>query len=186
MSGRGKLASFQPIPERFEVKYTIRNKAGRRYLSFQRGAVSEQTPPRVRGGGRVPVTAAHLQNVLDPLTAMFAAFPTQTGRHPCRQDLAVYDGKLRFDILLSPKREEKISYPAFEPQAFVCKIKFKPIAGHRGDNTIMAKIAAQDDIEVWIARPQGADFFLPTRASGLTPIGQGTAEIKAFKFLPAS
>ena len=58
----------------------------------------------------VPVTADQLENVLDPLTAAFLSVRAKGSPSHldiCQRTVPVFDGKQRFDIVLTPKRSER-------------------------------------------------------------------------------
>ena len=125
----GTLTQRGPTPSSFTVMYEGRDKKETRSLDFDEDGVGEVTiRPRKRQGAKtVPVTEAHLVGVLDPLTAAFL-----TARPSCDQTLPIFDGKQRFDLVLTPKRKIRLDkdQPAGGSEsATVCRVKYKPISG---------------------------------------------------------
>ena len=54
--------------------------------------------------------------------------------NPCDRRLPIFDGKERFDLVLSYKGQMKVSeqQPSGQPgMAHVCRVKYQPIAGHK-------------------------------------------------------
>jgi hypothetical protein len=64
----------------------------------------------------------------------------------------------------------------------VCSLKFVPIAGHDPKRYLVTYLAAQHDIEIWLAPLAGTRFLVPYRASMPTPMGMGV--LQATRFVP--
>jgi hypothetical protein len=74
-----------------------------------------------------------LKDVLDPLTAIMALSRSK-GDNPCGRKVSIFDGKQRFDLLLSYRRQLKVAeaVPSGQPEvAVVCAVRYVPIAGHK-------------------------------------------------------
>jgi hypothetical protein len=55
----------------------------------------------------------------------------------CDETLPVFDGQMRFDIVLTPKRQTRVECDTpdeYSGSAAVCGVRFVPIAGYRPDN----------------------------------------------------
>src|SRR3990172_9572532 len=85
-------------------------------------------PPSVADDGLIPVTEQHMKGVLDPLTAILAL--THGDGNPCARKVSIFDGKQRFDLVLSYNRQTPIGEGQAE-MATVCRVKYVPIAGFR-------------------------------------------------------
>jgi hypothetical protein len=78
---------------------------------------------------RVPLTDAHLQGVLDPLSALLVTSlsSSSSSSDPCHDVLPIFTGYARFDVNLRPK-------PAGEAHrdstVVTCQIHYVAIAGH--------------------------------------------------------
>ena len=99
--------------------------------------------------------------------------------NPCGRRLAVFDGKQRFDLVLSFKRQERISEtrPTGQPGvAYVCKVRYLPVAGHRATEETRA-MAASSEIEISLRPVPSANLFVPHEIS--IPTGAGTARLIA-------
>jgi hypothetical protein len=145
-------------------------------MTLEDGTVTEvkdNGPPP--GADRVPLTPAHAQAVLDPLTAMLV--PDEGGEASCNRTLAIFDGRRRYDLVLSFKRVEKMR--GSEP-AVVCNVVLRPIAGHRADSMIMKYVAERRDMELAFAPVTGARFLAPLRL--MVPTLIGTMAVQATSF----
>jgi len=112
----------------------------------------------------VPVTEQQLENVLDPLSAIMALSLDQTG-DPCRRTLSVFDGKHRFDLIFTPKRQSS--------RNVVCGVRFVPISGHRkgeGNSVITG------NAEVMLRRVPKANIVIPLRVTVSTIAGNAVLE----------
>ena len=99
------------------------------------------------------MTKQQLEDVLDPLSAAF--LHTQNGNSVCDDTLPVFDGRLRFDLVLAPKRVEDL--PSEAPKGLpgsveVCQVKFVPVSGHKPDNAVISFLSKTDRLEAWLVR----------------------------------
>jgi hypothetical protein len=176
---RGRLLKDGAEPSRFTVTYKGGDKREERRLSFDDGAVDQVsiTPKKKIKPGNVPVTSEQLRQVLDPLTAAFLSVRSN-GAGPdevCRQTVPVFDGKQRFDLVLSPKRSEQAEdAPKGLTGPFaVCRVKFVPIGGHRPDHPGTKFMSEADGIEVWLASLPRTGLHIPYRIVVPTAWGSG-------------
>ena len=136
------MSKLSAEPSRFTVTYKGGKKKEERRISFVDGAVDQVSivPPKKQNPRSVPVTANQLENVLDPLTAAFLSVRSNGSRNYldiCQQTVPVFDGRQRFDIILTPKRSERVdeNVPTGLSGPFaVCRVKFVPIGGYRPDH----------------------------------------------------
>ena len=131
----------------------------------------------------VPVTADQLKNVLDPLTAAFLSVRAKgSSSHLdiCKRTVPVFDGKQRFDIVLTPKRSERM--PEGAPAGVsgplaVCRVKFVPIGGYRPDHPGIKFMTQTEDIEVWLVSVPRTDLYIPYRIVLPTAWANGVATL---------
>src|SRR6266481_5349303 len=106
-------------------------------LTFRDGVVSEleTKPTTAAGADRIPVVAAHLHGVLDPLTAGLVVAPKSgdvLAPAACRRTLPIFDGSQRFDMVLSFKRMDNVKAEnGYRGPAVVCAMTYRPVAGTR-------------------------------------------------------
>jgi Protein of unknown function (DUF3108) len=144
-------------------------------------AVKDNGPPP--GSDRVPLTPAHAQGVIDPLSALLIpneGSDATLAQESCNRTLAVFDGRRRYDLVLSFKRMETLRGNEYAGRALVCNVILRPIAGHRADSMIMKYVAGRRDMEIFFASIAGTRFLAPVRL--LVPTLIGTMAIQATSF----
>jgi hypothetical protein len=180
----GLMTANGPVPQ----NYTFRYRTGERHesieLRFQRRMVQDIliNPPQYPGARNVPITAAHLQNVVDPLSSLVLLSQARLTRgDACNKRLPIFDGKLRYDLVFSPKGTRNIgSAGKLRGTAYVCSVRFVPIAGHKikqGDNDYAT---GNSGIEVWLVPVPEAGLLVPYYVQVPTPAG--TASMVTAKF----
>lgn len=96
---------------------------------------------------RVPITADHLEHVMDPLSALISASLVM-GPDPgqlCRESTSLFLGFARFDLQFEPKAHRTAKG---SPPAVMCRVIYRPVAGHGLNDPMPARLAASPDIEV--------------------------------------
>jgi hypothetical protein len=151
-------------------------------MSFEEGTVTvlkDDGPPPT---DRVPLREEHLRGVSDPLSALLLANTNgaKFGKQTCERTLAIFDGRRRYDLVLSFKRMEELARKPYEGRVLVCNVVLRPIAGHRANSMVMKYIAGRRDIEIGFAPMAGARFLAPLRLS--VPTLLGTIAIDAMQF----
>jgi hypothetical protein len=147
----GLIANHMPKPAAFAFDFKANSKVGSTKMDFADGIVAaiRHTPTPVPKPDTVPVRQQHLKGVLDPLSAIMVV-ARGSNPNPCDRRLPIFDGKERFDLVLSYKGQMKVNeqQPSGQPaMAHVCKVKYQPIAGHKVD-TETSFMATTDAIEV--------------------------------------
>jgi hypothetical protein len=173
----GMIANHTPKPAAFAFDFRTNSKVGSTKMDFQNGAVTEirHSPPAVQKPDTVPLRDQHLKGVLDPLSAVMV-LARGSNPNPCDRRLPIFDGKERFDLVLSYKGQLKISeqQPSGQPvTAFVCKVKYYPIAGHKVD-TENSFLATTDAIEVVLRPIPSANVLIPYQVNIPTLVGQAS------------
>jgi hypothetical protein len=181
----GLMTANGPVPQNYTFKYATSDKRESVELRFQKRMVQDilVNPPQFPGSRNVPITAAHLQNVLDPLSAIVLLSQARSNRgEPCNKRLPIFDGKIRYDLVLSPKGTRNVGTSGkLRGTAYVCSVRFVPIAGHKmgkqGDNDVAA---GNTGIEVWLVPVPEAGLIVPYYVHVPTPAG--TASMVTAKF----
>jgi hypothetical protein len=141
-------------------------------------------PPTMPHPDRVPLTEAHRRGIVDPMSAALirvAGNDDPVGPEACRRTLPVFDGRMRFDLQLSFNRFEKVhAEKGYQGPVAVCRVRFVPVAGHVPDRPAIKYLAAQQDIEMWLAPIAGTRIVVPYKISIPTPIGRGVLEATQF------
>ncbi len=171
----GRIVGDAPKPSAFNFDFKSNSKSGSTKIGFaNEGVTSVANEPPVRDKpGVVPVREPHLKGVLDPLTAVMALSRT-AGANPCGRRLAIFDGKQRFDLLLTYRGQVRIAErrPSGQPNiAYVCRVRYIPIAGHKADEET-GFMARNDQIEITLRPIPSAGVFVPHEISVPTVAGR--------------
>ena len=171
MRSSGSFVSAEPSPDshmfRFKQAPVIgKKKRSTLHMEFDDSGVKHvKFVPKKKSSKRsVPVTEQQLENVLDPLSAIMALSLDQTG-DPCWRTLSVFDGKHRFDLIFTLKRQSS--------RKLVCGVRFVPISGHRkgeGNSVIIG------NAEVVLRRVPKANIVIPSRVTVPTIAGDAVLE----------
>jgi len=141
-------------------------------------------PPQDDPTERVPLTKAHERNVLDPMTASLLRVPGDGNPlvpRACQRTLAVFDGRLRYDLRLVFKRMDAVQADkGYAGPVVVCSVYFSPVAGHIPSRKTIRYISKLRDMEIWLAPIAGTRVLVPFRAEGPTPIGKAVLEAEQF------
>ena len=109
---RGTITDGHPVPTTFTSKIVSNAETSDVTMVLDEGSVKELAAAPPPGSGRVPVTEANRQGIVDPLTAMlFSAAAAGEGlsQEACRHTLPIFDGQQRYDLKLAFKRMDKVT-----------------------------------------------------------------------------
>jgi hypothetical protein len=145
-------------------------------------------PPTAPNPDRVPLRDAHRKGVVDPMTASIMKVPG-TGDtfvpDACQRKLAIFDGRMRYDLQLAFKRLDKVkSERGYQGTVVVCSVHFEPVAGHVPTRAVIKYLTDLRDIEVWLAPIAGTRLMVPYRIQVPTPLGLGVVEATEFVSVP--
>jgi hypothetical protein len=184
-SSYGLMTANGPVPQNYNFRYATSEKREAVELRFQQRMVSDIiiNPPYHPSTRAVPITAADLQNVVDPLTSIVLlaqARPSRlTNGEACNKRLPIYDGKIRYDLVLSPKGTRSIDEGRLRGTAHVCRVSYVPIAGHKaGKSSDYA--SGNSGIEIWLVPVPEAGLLIPYYVQVPTPAG--TASMVSARF----
>jgi hypothetical protein len=146
----GTIVGEQPRPAGYTYDWRG-GKNGSVKIAFDEAGVSNVAiqPSSPPSPGTIPVREHHLKNVLDPMTAVMA-LSRASGGNPCGRRISIFDGKQRFDLVLSFRRQERVveAQPSGQPSiAYVCRVQYIPVAGHK-NNPETRQMASTSAIEV--------------------------------------
>ena len=149
---------------------------------------SEIAPPFEELPGRVPLTEAHKQKIIDPLSALIMPVPeggAVIGPASCPKTLPVYDGWARFNINLTYVATRQVKVKGYEGPVAVCSARYVAVAGHRPDRPATKFMEDNKDMEVWLAPVGDSRITLPLRISVATMVGTTVIEATEFETTPA-
>jgi hypothetical protein len=166
--------SRTPRPAAFSFEFQAGGKSGSTRMDFASGNVTEvkHMPPAPPKADAVPVREQHLKGVLDPLSAILVLV-NYSSADPCDRRLPIFDGRERFDLVLSYKGKIEVSeqQPSGQPAiAHVCRVRYRPIAGHATDAE-SSYLATSDEIEVALRPVPSANILVPYQITIPTMIG---------------
>jgi hypothetical protein len=137
---------------------------------------------------RVPVTEAHRRGIADPMSATLMAVAGSgdpVRPEACNRTLAIFDGRGRFDLILSFKRMERVtSERGYAGPVVVCAVRYRPISGHRPARFAIKYLTEQRDIEMALAPLAGTRVLVPYRLSVPTLLGPAVLEATQFVTAP--
>ncbi len=166
---KGVIGDGDPKPVEHSFAYEGGSKTGSVAMSFSQGRVADRKiePPSSPSRRTVPLKDEHLVGVFDPLSAVMAMSRGKVDK-PCDQKIPIFDGKQRFDIELSFKRQERVTEkrPSGQPGlAYVCSVRYIPVAGHKNNNKMIASIAENMGIEVVLRPIPSANILVPYKVT---------------------
>jgi hypothetical protein len=185
-AARGAMVAGTPLPAIFTASVTADKRTEEFRMTLEGGDVKEVSvvPEPEPNPERVPLTEAHRRGVMDPMTASLIRVPSNAnllGLEACQRTIAVFDGRMRYDLQLSFKRVDQISAEkGYSGSAVVCAVNFVPLAGHNPHRSAIKYLVEQRGMEMWLAPIAGTRIVVPFRVSVPTPIGVGIMQATEF------
>ncbi len=183
LSGSGKLLGEEPKPAAYT--FNSQGKAiigGTKHqgvrMSFRDSSVSNVSivPPSSPGGaGYVPLRPENLKDALDPLTAVMVLSRAK-GATPCGRRIPIFDGKQRFDLLMTSAGQQRVAEarPSGQPGVgYLCRVRYIPIAGYK-NNEETRQLATNGSIQVALRPIPSANLLVPYRITVETKVGTAT------------
>jgi hypothetical protein len=189
-TARGTLNGGRPLSSTYAVTISSRKKSDVIRFTIANGNVKDLQvdPPQDDDPERVPLTDAHQHGVFDPMTASMVRMPGSgdlLSSEACQRTMAVFDGRLRYDMQFAFKRMDKVkATKGYAGPVVVCSAYFIPVAGYIPSRAAIKYLAKQRDMEVWLAPIAGTRVLVPFRAQGPTPIGHAVLEAHEFVSVP--
>lgn len=191
-ASRGSVASGQLNAVSYSSSVATDTKYDEVRMALSSGTVRDfiAEPPTTPHPERVPLQDQHRRGVMDPLTAAILRVPGNGNTfvpQACNRRLAIFDGRMRYDLQLAYKRLDKVhSEKGYQGTVVVCSATFSPVAGHVPSRPVIKYLAALRDAEVWLAPVAGTRLMVPYRVSLPTPFGQGILQATQFVTTPQS
>lgn len=189
-AARGQISAQRLTPLSYAATITSDRKSEDVRMAMGGGSIKDYaiTPPTPPARERIPVTDAHLKNVLDPMSGTLVWVPGNgdiLSPDVCRRQFAVFDGRMRYDLNFEFKRMEQVkAEKGYHGPVVVCAVYFSPIAGYIPDRPAIKYLIKQRDMEVWLAPIAGTRMLVPFRFSIPTPLGTGILEATQFVATP--
>ncbi|MGU3573997.1 DUF3108 domain-containing protein [Brucellaceae bacterium C25G] len=178
VSGKASATSFSP--SNYNLQYQHKKKSKATAIRFNNGRVTgtQNTPAIKKRDPWAELTANHLQNVIDPITAMM--IKAKSPRDVCSQSLKMFDGQTRADLRLSYSGMGTYSTKGFKGETVVCNARFVPLGGYQKDKESINYLANKSKISISFASLGNSGIYAPVEASIGTKIG--TIKVSATRF----
>jgi hypothetical protein len=173
----GTIERGTPAPVAYSFDWRGKKKRGTIEIGFKDRVAKEITlkpRPRIKPD-TVPLKPIHRAGALDPMSALLM-LTNADGRPPCDRRIGIFDGKQRYDIILAPKRLARLrssSAGGRSETAYVCRITYAPVAGHR-DNADTKTYASNRSAELVLRRIPGSKMLIPYSVTIPTAWGTGS------------
>jgi hypothetical protein len=174
----GNLKGNAFVANAYETRY-VAGTAQKRYgITFSNGRVKSYVaePNRVGQKDWIAVTPEDLVHAVDPLSGLLIP----ANRATCQGTVAIFDGEMRTDLVLSEKGTRPILVGEKLMDARVCGLKVKPMAGFRKGKNDMDYVAGLKNMEIWFAKSPTADVYAPVKIKAST--GFGSFNVTATRF----
>jgi len=176
-AARGQLLNGKILPVSYSGSSETKDRSQEVRLSGAAGTIKEVsiTPWRRTTRDRVPITDEHRSGVVDPMSAALmpvAGSGDLSGPEACDRTLPIFDGQERYDLVFSYVRTEAIKdVKGYSGPLAVCRVEYRPIAGHRENRKQVKELSENKEIFAWLAPIVGTRVLVPLRVSFGSPIG---------------
>jgi hypothetical protein len=191
-AARGLVRNGYLFPSTYASNIVSDQKSEDLRIVLQNGAVKDVSinPPTLFHPDRIPVPDSHRRGVVDPMTAALIRV-TGSGdpisSQACNRTIAIFDGRMRYDLKLSFKRFEAVrASRGYVGPVVVCAVQFTPISGYVPHRPSITYLRAQRDVEIWLAPVAGTRVLVPYKFLLPTPFGLGVLEATQFVSVPNS
>jgi hypothetical protein len=185
-AAHGNVVGGQPVPTSYAATINYDRKIDDVRIALTGGNVTDYAdePPLPPVPNRIPVTDADRRGVFDPMTSMLnrvAGSGDPVAPEACNRKVAVFDGRVRYDLHSEFKRMETVKADrGYEGPVVVCAVYFTPISGFVPDRPAIKYLVELRDAEVWLAPISGTRMVVPFRFSMPTPLGMGVLQATEF------
>lgn len=184
LTSSGKIENAKTNAENHFLSVSDKKKTATLKMALNNGQIKDltMTPDKTKKHLQkkyVTITEDHLQNIIDPASTLVIPVPYEKAGDPksvCNQLHRVYDGETRYDMQLSYKKNAPIKTNGYNGHAYVCRLKYIPVSGHKTSNRNAQRMAKNNNMEIWLAPMQATNIFTPIRIKIPTWIGSFYAE----------
>jgi Protein of unknown function (DUF3108) len=183
---RGSFSGEQLMPTSYVATIDWDRKIDDVRIAMAGGNVKEFSaePPLIPYPDRIPVTDADRRGVVDPMSSTIShvgGTGDPVSPQACGRKVAVFDGRVRYDLRSEFKRMEKVKAErGYQGPVAVCAVYFEPISGYIPSRAVIKYLIELRDAEVWLAPIAGTRVLVPFRFSLPTPLGLGVLQATQF------
>ncbi len=149
-------------PRRTEIKYTVA------------GGIDLDLVPTAENDRHPPVSPAQRTGTVDFMSAMVQLAFSQSPADACSGTRAIFDGRRRYDMVLTADREDtlkKAGHAAYAGPALRCRVELRRIAGFAAEED---GFELPENLFVWLAREGSSGLVLPVKLQAPTEFGTAT------------
>lgn len=161
------------VPERYRTANVWRGNEREVAIDYQNGVANKVSAnPPYSEEDMKKVGPDLIPGAIDPTSAVTALVLTSALQGECRPEVAIYDGRRRYDANMQPIGLRTLQTSSFAPffgEAEGCRLTFKRIAGFRPDRKRMQNL----EVDVWLANIGLETGRMPVRLEFETPWGKG-------------
>jgi len=185
-AAHGTVSGGQPVPTSYGATITYDHKVDDVRMALTGGNVTDYAvePPLPPIPNRIPVSDADRRAVFDPMTSMLnrvAGSGDPVSPEACNRKVAVFDGRVRYDLHSDYKRMEAVkAEKGYQGPVAVCSVYFTPISGYVPNRPAIKYLVELRDAEVWLAPIANTRVLVPFRFSMPTPLGTGLLQATQF------
>lgn len=185
-AARGNLTAGRLTPTSYSVSSESKDRTEEVRLAGASGVIRDLVilPVRPAPEDRVPLTDDHRVGVVDPMTASLMPVDVGgdlAGPEACNRTIPIYDGRQRYDLVLSFERTEHVKeVKGYAGPVAVCRVEYRPIAGHRAGRRQVKELSENRDIFVWLAPIAGTRVLAPLKVNFGTKLGLFTVQATHF------
>jgi Protein of unknown function (DUF3108) len=181
---RGTVLDDRLVPASFSARTVGDDETSAVTMTLEGGDATEVTAETSDPDAeRVPVTPEHRKGIVDPLSALLVPMGgtgAVAAAEACRRTLPIFDGRRRFDLVLSFRRIDQVKAKGYAGPAVVCAVAFKAIAGQKVGSPLVKYLAGRE-IELSLAPIAGTRLLAPFRLSIANMLGDIVVQATAFK-----
>ena len=180
---RGTFQTRGVVPASYDLSASEEDMTNVVRMRLSGGDIRELTaePPLSERPDRIVVRAQHRRDVVDPVSALLMPVPNPeaaAGPAACDRTIPMFDGRQRYDLALSFVRMEPTEFG--NGQAAVCRLRYRPIAGHREGRRVNQELAANPNIYVWLTQVGDSALVAPVRME--VGLDFGTLSVQAMEW----
>ena len=134
----GVLGESGPEPEIFRLENRSGDEDHWVQITYADGMPTVEADTNLEKKRRTPVEDSQKQDTVDPLTGLLSLVQQVAAAGSCEGLVPVYDGRRRFDVMLTDKGHGELPnsrYNAYAGPTERCDVTLKPIAGYRKSGT---------------------------------------------------
>ncbi len=171
LAGNGRIHGTHVMPATYALDTDEKGFQTHVNMAMRGGSIVNLSaaPHLLPAPDRVPVTASHKRNVVDPVGAFMVAIDRPldvAGPSACNRTVRVFDGWQRYDVKLTFKQSKHVinaDPKAYSGEVLVCGARYVPVAGHRPDRQSVQYMANNRRIEVSLVPVDGTHVLVPYR-----------------------